>query len=63
MIRLNESIDTYDRAIDLNPEWALPWYGKGESLDQLGQHEDALEAYDKAVELDLTLAKQKSKII
>jgi hypothetical protein len=31
-------------------------YGKGESLDQLGLHEDAIKKYRKTIELDLTSA-------
>ncbi len=42
--------DDFDRALELNPEWAAAWYARGRYLDRLGARDEAnrdlLRAYD-----------------
>jgi len=47
-----KAIKSYDKALELNPEYGNAWIGKGVALANLGRHEDALECYDKALELN-----------
>jgi len=43
----------YCRAIDLDPEYALPWNGFGNLLkNHLSRYEEAEQAYRKAIEID-----------
>ncbi len=49
--RYNEELKAYDKAIELKPDYAGAWWGKGAALDRLGRHEEALKAFDKAIEL------------
>ena len=50
------SLANYDRAIQAGskgvPGEDLPWYGKGASLVLLGRYEEALQAIDKALDLN-----------
>ena len=51
-----EALKAYDKAIELNPDYADAWVFKGAALDELGRYEEgryeeALKAYDKAIEL------------
>ncbi len=51
-----ESVKDFDRAIALGtrgtPGEDLPWYGKGASLILLGRYDEALQAIDKALDLN-----------
>ncbi|MBD0346206.1 MAG: tetratricopeptide repeat protein [Coleofasciculus sp. Co-bin14] len=49
--RYKEALDTYNRAVELKPEYAEAWQGKGNSLLELNQYKDALNAYDKAIQI------------
>ncbi len=51
-----EVIEICDEAININPEYAYAWNGKGLALDNQGKHEEALKAFDRAIELDPNFA-------
>ena len=46
--KYGESIQCYDKAIEIDPNLALTWSNKGTSLDYLGKDNEALKAEDKA---------------
>ena len=48
----NEAIETYNKAIEINPQFAEAWNNKGTALGNLGRFEEALIAYDKAIEIN-----------
>ncbi|MCD4816210.1 MAG: tetratricopeptide repeat protein, partial [Methanosarcinales archaeon] len=48
----NESIETYNKVIKINPQYAEAWNNKGVALGNLGRFEEALIAYDKAIEIN-----------
>ncbi|MCG8361917.1 MAG: tetratricopeptide repeat-containing serine protease family protein [Pseudanabaenales cyanobacterium] len=50
--KYEESLALYEEALQLAPNKAKAWFGKGYSLDELGRYEEALAAYDKALEID-----------
>ena len=50
------AIEDYDKAIELNPEYAAAYYNRGNRYRDLGQHERAIEDYDSAIELGPELA-------
>jgi tetratricopeptide (TPR) repeat protein len=45
------AIQAYDKAIAINPTYALAWYNKGIALDQAGNYSEAASCYAKAKEL------------
>jgi len=49
--RYEESIQAYEKAIEINPNSAAAWYNKGFSLDKLGRHDEASVCYNKAENL------------
>ncbi len=55
--KYNESIEAYDRAIDLNQSYAEAWNHKGNALYDLGKKEEAIRAYRKAIEINPNFAK------
>jgi len=55
--RLQEAIDCYDRALEINPMDASIWYKKGAALNKLGEYQDAIGCYDRALEINPRLAK------
>jgi tetratricopeptide (TPR) repeat protein len=52
-------MEYYNKALELNPNFAFAWKNKAVLLDQLGKHDEALSFYDKALELvpDIGLAR------
>jgi tetratricopeptide (TPR) repeat protein len=49
----NKAIQCYDKAIEIDPNYADAWYNKGVTLYRLGKHNDeAIQCYDKAIEID-----------
>ncbi|GAB6266389.1 MAG: hypothetical protein STSR0001_18360 [Methanothrix sp.] len=45
-----EAINAYDRALDINPDYADAWSGKASALGIQGKHQEAIQAFDKAIE-------------
>jgi tetratricopeptide (TPR) repeat protein len=50
--KINESIQTFDQAIELNPNSADSWYNKGIALSTLKRYNESIQAFDKAIELN-----------
>ncbi|MCJ7444802.1 MAG: tetratricopeptide repeat protein [Methanotrichaceae archaeon] len=50
--KFDEAIQAYDKAIDLDPNFAKGWKTKGSALFGLGKYDEAIAAYDKAIQLD-----------
>lgn len=51
--RHKEELATYNRSVNFDdPDLPVSWYKKGNCLALLGRKEEALKAYDKALELD-----------
>jgi tetratricopeptide (TPR) repeat protein len=48
-----QSIEAFDRAIQLYPEYCNAWNNKGVALSRLGQYEKSIEAYDRALQINL----------
>jgi len=51
----DEALSSYDKAIETaksDHELSMAWEGRGMGLDLLGRKDEAIEAYNKAVELD-----------
>jgi len=49
---LNESLEHFNKAIELNPQMSEAWNNKGFVLEELGNYEGAIEAYNKSIELN-----------
>jgi len=47
--RLDEALDAYDRAIDMQPNYAWAWARKGRTLRLLNRYDEAITCYDKAL--------------
>jgi tetratricopeptide (TPR) repeat protein len=47
-----EAIAEYQRAIELDPQYAFPHNGLGTVYEDLGHHEEAIAEYQRAAELD-----------
>lgn len=54
--RTEGEISCYDRALELNPQYAEAWFNKAFALQALRQFRDALTCYERALELGLPLA-------
>ena len=46
-----KALDAFDRAILVDDSYDVPWRMKGNTLDEMGYHEQALECYRHALEL------------
>lgn len=49
--RLDDAVKTYEEAIALDPDFADAWQGLALALNELGRHEQAIEAGKKLCEL------------
>ncbi|MEH2100577.1 MAG: tetratricopeptide repeat protein, partial [Nostoc sp.] len=45
------AIASYDRAIEIKPDFHLAWHNRGSTLDNLGRFEEAIASYDRAIEI------------
>lgn len=50
--RLEEALEAYDRAIQLQPDYAWAWARRARTLRLLERYEEALACYDRALTLD-----------
>jgi tetratricopeptide (TPR) repeat protein len=50
--RYKKALRAFEKAIEINPQYAEVWFYKGFALGELGRHEEALEAFDKAIEIN-----------
>jgi tetratricopeptide (TPR) repeat protein len=66
--RLEEAVQCYDKALEIDPKYVQAWYGKGDALYIMGRCgkvvvdleealvlaflEEALQCFDKALKLD-----------
>ncbi len=46
-----KALDSFDHAIMLREDYDVPWRLKGNTLDEMGYHEQALSCYKRALEL------------
>lgn len=46
-----EALTSYDKAIELKPDYYEAWNNRGNALGELERHEEALTSYDRAIEL------------
>ncbi len=49
--KLSEAIECFDKAIEINPAFELPWANKAGAFLNLKKYDEALECVNKAVEL------------
>jgi tetratricopeptide (TPR) repeat protein len=49
--RLEEALEAYDRAIELQSDYSWAWARKGRTLRLLARYEEALKCYNKALEI------------
>jgi tetratricopeptide (TPR) repeat protein len=47
-----QAIKDFNKAVELNSEYAVAYYNRGVSYTDLGKHTQALKEYDKAIELN-----------
>ncbi|MDJ1183724.1 CHAT domain-containing protein [Roseofilum casamattae] len=45
------AIASYDKALEIKPDYHEAWYNRGLALGNLGRYEDAIASYDKALEI------------
>ncbi len=48
----NKSIEAYNKAIAINPNYKYAWFNKGNALTHLGEYDKAIKAYDRATAID-----------
>lgn len=50
--RYEEAVESFDKAISLDPDNSFAWEFKAIALRSLGRYEEAIACYDKSMELD-----------
>ncbi len=48
--RKEDAISSYDKAIEIKPDFHGAWNNRGNALSAIGRNEDAISSYDKAIE-------------
>jgi tetratricopeptide (TPR) repeat protein len=46
-----DAIASYDKAIEIKPDYYEAWNNRGNALGDLGRFEDAIASFDKAIEI------------
>ncbi|BAY39780.1 serine/threonine kinase [Nostoc sp. NIES-2111] len=49
--RYKDALASYQKAVNIRPDYAQGWQGQGKALFRLKQYKEALTAYDKAIQL------------
>lgn len=49
--RYEDALASYDKAITIQPDAYVAWFGRGKALKELQRNEEAIISYDKALEL------------
>ena len=49
---MKEAIESYDKALEINPHDASVWSNKGVVLGSMGLLKEAIECYDRALSID-----------
>lgn len=62
--QFDEAIVAFDKAIDLNPNWPLAYFGRGASYQEKGESKLAAANYEKCLEFNATteLVRQKQQL-
>ena len=47
-----QAIQSFDKALAIDPNDKYALHGKGNALDRLGNYAEAIQYYDKALEID-----------
>lgn len=50
--RLEEAVCCHDKAIEIDPSFALAWNNKGSNLHKIGRFEEAIDCFDRAIKID-----------
>jgi|GEM_PF-999844 len=50
--KYQEEIDSYDKAISLNPAYFEAWYNKGLALGELGRYQEEIQCYETALTIN-----------
>ncbi|MYT55966.1 tetratricopeptide repeat protein, partial [Streptomyces sp. SID7834] len=50
--RYEEALADYDRAVEMDPQYAWARAGRAQVHEAMGRHEEALADYDRALEID-----------
>ena len=50
--KYDESIEAYQKAIELDPEYLYPWHNLGIVLERKGDIKGAINSFKKALEID-----------
>ncbi|MBF2016777.1 MAG: tetratricopeptide repeat protein [Rivularia sp. T60_A2020_040] len=50
--RYQDALSSYQKAIEIQPEYAQAWNGKAKVLYELSSYQEALLAYDKAIQIE-----------
>ena len=50
--KYEEAVASFDKAIEIKPEFVDVWKSKGDALLELKKYEEAIASYDKAIEAD-----------
>ena len=48
----DQAIQNYDKAIELNPNFAEAYNNRGNAYEDKGEYDQAIQDYNKAIELD-----------
>jgi tetratricopeptide (TPR) repeat protein len=52
MREYQEAIESFDKAIEINPKNANVWNIKGNSFYAIRKYQEAIDSYDKAIEIN-----------
>merc|ERR1719263_104795 len=50
--RFEDALQSFDKAIQLKPDYAMAFNNRGKVLAKINRFEDALQSYDKAIQLN-----------
>jgi Flp pilus assembly protein TadD len=58
---LSEAVSEFKHLLSINPDYIAAYYHTGQTLEQLGQYDDARHIYEKGIEVASRLKDNKAK--
>lgn len=50
--KYDEALAAFNKALEIDPQYADAWNNKGFALNFLGRHDEAIKAFDMAIEIE-----------
>ncbi len=59
----DKALQSYNRSLELDPEYGYAWFSKGVTLQSMQHYDEAKECFEKALRYDLSLSSSVARTV